>query len=306
MILVTGARGQIGSGLVNRLKKRNIETISMIRSPDFSAGKNEWSGDLCRIDHIKKMEDIADVPDVVIHLAGFIGIVLKKDNKNFQNIPVPDNENIHEIYSNNVISTANILQYCIDKKVRHLIFASSQTVYGIPSSPIVSEGSPLRPLEHYALSKAICENILKFAEKENISVTILRFPGIYSEKRKSGAVYTFCKNALSKKEIQVTSDIPIPFDIIHLEDILNALECVILHPPDGFEIFNIATGEPCSLTILADAVASLVPECHVVHSETPQPVIQLDSTKAFRVLGWRSVPRAVRLQSMLDAIRHDG
>jgi nucleoside-diphosphate-sugar epimerase len=305
MILITGARGLIGNGLVSRLEKKGIPTISVVRSNEFSTVDNTWSVDLCNPDHIKKMEGVPQTPDVVVHLAGHIEIALKKRIDNPKSDPVPNKENLYEIYANNVINTANILQYCLEKHIKHIIFASSQTVYGIPDSQVVTEDTPLKPLEHYAMSKVMCEKILKFAENESISVSILRFPGVYSEVRKSGAVYAFCRNAIFNKKIDVVSEIPLPFDILSREDVLDAIECAIAARPQGCEAFNVASGEPCSLNILADTVASLVPGCLVTHANTPQPIIQLDSTKAYRILGWKAKPVTERLKSMLDSIHHD-
>lgn len=305
MILITGARGLIGTELVNRLKKKGIPTISVVRSNEFSINGNIWSVDLCKPDHIKKMEEILQTPDVVVHLAGHIEIALKKMMDDPKLRPVPNKENLHEIYTNNVISTANILQYCLEKQIKHIIFASSQTVYGMPEFPVVTEETALKPLEHYALSKVVCEKILKFAENENISVSILRFPGVYSEERKSGAVYSFCLNAVFNKKIEVVSEIPLPFDVLSCEDVLDAIECVIAVRPPGCEVFNVSSGEPCNLDIFADTVASLVSGCRVTHAKTPQPVIQLDSSKAYRILGWKAKPVIERLKSMLDSIHHD-
>lgn len=305
MILVTGSRGLIGSGLVKRLEQKGISTISLVRSNEFSVDGNTWSVDLRKPDHIKKMEEVSQTPDVVVHLAGYIEISLKNRIDDSKLIPIPNKEDLHEIYENNVIITANVLQYCLDKRIKHIIFASSQTVYGIPESPSVSEEAKLKPLEHYALSKVVCENILKFAENENISVSILRFPGIYSEERKSGAVYNFCRNALFEKRIDVLSEIPIPFDVLAHGDVLDAIEATIAIRPPGYEVFNVASGDPCNLDILADNVASLVPGCKVTHAKVTQPVIQLDSTKAYKILGWKAKPTNSRLKSILESIHYD-
>lgn len=305
MILVTGARGLIGSGIVKRLEKKGIPTISVVRSNEFSVDGNTWSVDLCNPDHTQKMKEIPQTPDVVVHLAGHIEISLKKKIDDPKAIPIPNRENLYKIYANNVISTVNILQYCLEKRIMHIIFASSQAAYGIPESPVVAEDTPLKPLEHYALSKVVCENILGFAENENISVSILRFPGIYSEERKSGVVYMFCRNALLDKRIDVLSDVPLPFDVLSREDVLDAIETTIAVRPPGYEVFNIASGEPCNLDILADTVASLVPGCKVTHAKIPQPVIQLDCLKAYQMLGWKAKPVTMRLKSMLDSIHYD-
>ena len=152
------------------------------------------------------------------------------------------------------------------------------------------------------MSKACCENVLRLAASDDLAVTVLRFPGVYSEERKSGAVYRFCESARKEKRIRVTSDIPLPFDVIHRDDVLDVFGRVIAKPGRGFSVYNIATGEPCSLDILADRVAALVPGCTVTHAPVPQPAIRMDSEKAFRAFGWKAQPSSVRLKQVLDSV----
>jgi nucleoside-diphosphate-sugar epimerase len=155
------------------------------------------------------------------------------------------------------------------------------------------------------MSKVCCENILRLASSRRLSVTTLRFPGVYSEKRKNGAVYRLCRSALDSGCVRAESDFPLPFDVIHLDDVLDAFSRAISSPPEGYSVFNIATGEPNNLNLLAGKIAGLVPGCRVVQTACPQPVICLDSTKAKRMLGWEAVPSTTRLQQVLDAMQHD-
>ena len=301
MILVTGAGGFIGSGLATRLQAAGTDVLPLARSENFSAGKGRLALDLSSRDHTGRLKASGIRADTVVHLAGHIEIALKPGTGSAV-APVPGREDIAAIYDANLLATINLLDYCLASGTKHLIFASSQTVYGMPPSEHITEETPKSPLEHYAMSKACCENVLRLAASEDLAVTVLRFPGVYSEARQSGAVYRFCESARREKKIRVTSDIPLPFDIIHRDDVLDALERVIAKPGSGFSVYNIATGEPCSLDILADRVASLVPGCSVEHAPIPQPVIRMDSERAYRAFGWKAQPSSVRLKQVLDSV----
>ena len=56
-----------------------------------------------------------------------------------------------------------------------MIFASSQTVYGLPETIPVHENTPLRPLEPYAASKVAAESVLRAKTNDGLAVTVLRF-----------------------------------------------------------------------------------------------------------------------------------
>jgi UDP-glucose 4-epimerase len=305
MILVTGARGFIGSSLVSQLRRQNKNVMSLSRSHEFGILDDKVFLDLNAVDHIRLLKKWDIVPDTVVHLAGHIEIALMRGSSDTCSVPVPGIENLSEIYKSNILSTVNLLDYCLDVGVRHMVFASSQAVYGLPASESVTEETSPNPLEHYAMSKVCCENILRLGSSRRLSVTIFRFPGVYSEKRKSGAVYRFCRSALDSGLVRAESDFPLPFDVIHLDDVLDAFSRAIESPPEGYSVFNIATGEPNNLNILAGKIAGLVPGCRVEETICPQPVICLNSTKAKRMLGWEAVPTASRLQQVLDAMQHD-
>jgi len=183
--------------------------------------------------------------------------------------------------------------------VGHLVFASSQTVYGMPGTEIITEESPCAPLEHYAASKVCCEKLLQIGVRQGIAVTVLRLPGIYSEERRDGVVYGFCKSALQKRKINVRADFPLPIDVIHIDDVIGAIEKTIYFGGLQWNCLNISTGEACSLNILADSIAELIPGCEVNFSGVTQPIVCMDSSKAHSALGWRAVSRRERLSTMI-------
>ena len=305
MILVTGAEGLIGSRLIPHFVSSGLNVLPLHMSERVNILDDRWEANLTRIDHIEVLKRAKQKLDTVVHLAGYVEIFLQADKQNPCAAPIPGPESISRIYVNNVVATANVLDFCLDSGVKHLVFASSQTVYGIPMIEVLTGGSPCVPLEHYASSKVCCEQLLRIGAQQGISVTVLRFPGIYSEERRNGVVYEFCKAAVHEKKITVTADFPLPLDVIYIDDVVDSLKRAVQYGKKKWLCLNVATGEPCSLDLLADAVAELVPGCEVEHSKLPQPVVKMDSSRAYEILGWKAIPRSERLRFVLDRVRND-
>ena len=142
-ILVTGHKGVIASHLIKKLS--NCEIII-----DSINGKRV---DLKNSEEVMKIESV----DTVIHLAG-------KTQKGLE---------WKEYFENNIIGTLNILEYCIKKNIKKIIFVSSY-VYGNPKYSPIDEQHQLYPHNLYTKSKFLAEELCK----------------IYSEKYKLCLLYT--------------------------------------------------------------------------------------------------------------------
>ena len=304
MILVTGAGGFIGKRLCTHLRAAEFDVIPLYHAEKAEFHDDWWALDLTRTDHLALLKANTSAPDTVIHLAGCVSIALQASPGDPASAPLPGKEDVARIYRVNVGATANVLDYCLHIGVRHLIFASSQAIYGMPQTEILTEDSPCVPIEHYAASKLCCEFLLQIGAHQGLSVTVLRFPGVFDEGRKSGIVYSYCQMAISSKRIRVTNDFPLPFDVIHLDDVVDGLGRSVRYRGQHWTCLNLAYGEPCNVNLLADAVAELVPGCQVEHSKVPQPVVQMDVRRAIAALGWRAQSRRKRLASMLETVRN--
>jgi UDP-glucose 4-epimerase len=304
MILLTGAGGFVGRRLYARLKASGLQVVPLYHAEVPELQDDRVAVDLIRSDHLSLLKSMALLPETVIHLAGEIQIALQPDPQYPSNTPLPGREDLVRIYMANVTTTVNVVDFCLHAGVRHLVFASSQAVYGMPETGVLTEESSCAPLEHYAASKLCCEHILRVSARQGLAVTVLRFPGVFSEERRGGSVYKYCWEATSSKRITVTAQFPLPFDVIHVDDVTDGLEKAVRFGGREWTCLNLAYGEPCSLDLLADAIADLVPGCQVDHSRVSQPVVQTDSLKAYAILGWKPKPRQMRLTSMLESVRN--
>ena len=306
MIIVTGAAGFIGQAVRKRLGESGQKVLALTHGESFRSGHGEVSLDLNDPRHYESLGNYCKAADTLIHLAGLIPVTLAPGIDG-DHRPRAAAQDFSRVYQSNVVMTARLLEFALSVGIRHVVFASSQAVYGLPSTTVVTEDTPPAPLEHYAASKVACETTLAlWARGHGRKVTILRFPGVWGEGRDNGVVRALCRQAIGDGQLRVGAEYPLPFDVIHREDVAAAFEAALGRPGENCRTYNVATGEPCSLTRLAQDVAELVPNCRVETFGVPQPDIALNSTRAAAELGWRARPRRERLAEYIEHLRrHD-
>ncbi|MFA7683050.1 MAG: SDR family NAD(P)-dependent oxidoreductase [Candidatus Dojkabacteria bacterium] len=157
MIIVTGASGHIGNVLVRHLLKKGLEVGVTDRDPENDPvlkplNLKMYKGDVRDIDFLRKTFKDADA---VIHTAGIVSITPWKK------------ELMHEV---NVEGTKNVVQACIDSKVKRLVYTSSvHALYEPPKGKFLIEKlakSVTDVLGEYAKTKVLAtREVLKGIEK---------------------------------------------------------------------------------------------------------------------------------------------
>ena len=142
-ILITGGAGFSGRLLAERLRQDGNDVVILSRR----AGPGcDLDIDLCDFDAVTHALTRIK-PSAVVHLAG---------------IAAPTHSNIGEIYSANVVGTANLFAALASAKVepKIIIIASSAQVYAEPDAKVpLAEDALLGPRTHYAVSKYTAEKI---------------------------------------------------------------------------------------------------------------------------------------------------
>ncbi len=211
-ILVTGSSGFIGSKIIEKLSKSKVVTDSF----------NSKRIDLRNITEVLNLDSV----DTVIHLAG----------------KIPSKElKWSDYFENNVFGTFNILEYCIAKKVKKLIYVSSY-VYGNPEYCPIDENHSINPHNAYSKSKFYGEQLCKYyCDKNDLSVIILRPFNIFGESMNEGFLLANLINAVkTKKKITIINKNS-KRDFLYIDDFID----LILKIKDydcKFEIFNVGTG----------------------------------------------------------------
>ena len=210
-ILVTGHKGMIGSQLIKKLSNYEIITDSI----------NKKRIDLRKNDEVMKIEPV----DIVIHLGG-------KTEKGLE---------WKEYFENNIVGTFNILQYCVKKNIKKIIFVSSY-VYGNPKYSPIDEQHPISPHNLYTKSKFLAEQLCKiYSENYKLNIIILRPFNIFSnEINKNNLISNLVKSINTGETITITNRTS-KRDFLYIDDFID----VILKIKDHnfkYEVFNVGSG----------------------------------------------------------------
>lgn len=148
-----------------------------------------------------------------------------------------------ETYLTNVMGTYNILEAAAKLNIRKVIFASSETVYGLcfshgvpkPLALPIDEDDQPRPMDAYATSKVVNEETARaFQRRTNFDIYGLRIGNVI-EPDEYGMFNNFCKNP----EVRL----PNAFNYIDARDLGQAVERCLLTDDLGFEIFNVSNDQ---------------------------------------------------------------
>ena len=192
-------------------------------------------------------------PDYVVNLAAQAGVRYSIENP-------------YAYTETNVTGFLNILEGCRHNKVKHLLFASSSSVYGQNKEEIFYESSPTEhPISLYAATKKANEMMAhSYAELYKMPVTGLRFFTVYGPwGRPDMALFMFTKNILEGKPINVFNNGNMQRDFTFVEDIVEGISRLIhvipqeteakqiTEKPDtsscSYDIYNIGNGQPSQL-----------------------------------------------------------
>lgn len=218
-VLVSGASGFIGSHL--------METLDDCVGYDLKTGQD--------IRDLEQLDSYMKYADIVVHLAAQTSIANAWDN------PV-------ELYSHNILGTANVIQSAIKNKVKKIIYASSASIYQPHDNP-------------YAISKFTDEGLFE-THKDQIQSVGMRFMNVYGkgQNRAYGTVIpAFYEGFKSKKGIKIYGDGKQTRDYIHVSDICRFIKLAIdTDNKQQHLVLDVGTGKSVSVNKLADMFQSLM------------------------------------------------
>ncbi len=143
-------------------------------------------------------------------------------------------------YGNNTCQTRNLLAACVAHGVKHFVFSSTASVYGIPASGVCGEDSALAPISPYGSSKLMSEWMLRdLAQASDLRFVALRYFNVagsdpqgrigQSTRQATLLVKVACEASVGKRELVniFGTDYPTPDgtgvrDYIHVVDLAQA------------------------------------------------------------------------------------
>ncbi len=267
-ILITGSAGFIGYHLSKKLldEKYSIVGLDNLNNYyDVSLKKdrlnnllkyNEFNFHKLNIEDNKNIQNLFEKYnfEIIIHLAAQAGVRYSLKNP-------------WSYINSNVAGLLSILEACRHHPVKHLIFASSSSVYGANRKIPFSEHDNVdHPVSLYAATKKSGELMAHtYSNLFNIPITCLRFFTVYGPwGRPDMAYYKFTKSIYEDKEIEVYNNGNMRRDFTYIDDIIEAIFRLIdkIPKPDPnwdsknpdpassfapFRIYNIGNNKPVNL-----------------------------------------------------------
>ncbi|MFQ6103935.1 MAG: GDP-mannose 4,6-dehydratase [Candidatus Glassbacteria bacterium] len=203
-------------------------------------------------------------------------------------------------YRVNVIGTMNVLEAArLHEWDGRVLIVSSADVYGnVGSSRLLGENDPLRPINHYAASKAMAEMVAEqyFHNHGVRTVRVRSFPHTGPGQSPRFALSSFAKQiALAESsgggKLRV-GNLEIVRDYLDVRDVVKAYIAVLEDGRDG-EVYNVAGGRSHSLRKLLDDLIGLSEaSIEVVQDDRRMRKVDIeyqvgDSAKLTRETGWK-------------------
>lgn len=286
-VLITGVAGLLGANFSRYLLKKGYAVSGI---DDLSGGYEEsvpkevsfYNVDLADATAVNNVFQ-KEKPDYVFHFAAYAAEGLSPFIRNYN-------------YTNNVLSSANVINACVNFDVKKVIFTSSMAVYGIGDPPFTERQLP-KPEDPYGIAKYAVEMDLKMAhEMFGLKYSIVRphnVVGIYQNiwDKYRNVIGIWIRKALSGEPLSIYGD---GTQIRAFSDIKFYMEPFekLMTSHDG-ETFNIGADKHFSINEAANLVIEVASsfgiEATKVHLEKRNEVhsAYCDHTKAKDLLGFK-------------------
>lgn len=235
-IFITGTCGFIGFSLAKKLldKGHNIHGFdSMNNYYDVNLKKTRlkilkkhrnFSFTKNLLENQKKLKKsiFSFKPQIIIHLAAQAGVRYSLEKP-------------RTYLTSNIIGTFNIIEIANQIKIKHLIIASSSSVYGANKKiPFREVDKSNTQLSIYAATKKATESMAhSYSNLWKVPITMLRFFTVYGPwGRPDMALFKFTKSIIKKKKIEVYNKGKMYRDFTYIDDVVDAIELIIPVTPN--------------------------------------------------------------------------
>lgn len=272
-VLVTGVAGFIGFHLGKKLLERGDEVIGLDNMNDYydvtlkEARLTQLQGparftfhrlDLADREGITKLFE-KQQPDIVVNLAAQAGVRCSLQNP-------------YAYVNSNIVGFMNVLEGCRNVGVKHLVFASSSSVYGANTRiPFSVHDNVDHPVSLYAASKKANELMAHtYSHLYGLPTTGLRFFTVYGPwGRPDMALFLFTKAILEGHHIDVFNYGKMQRDFTYIDDVVEGIVRVIDKIPEPnpdwsgddpdpsssnapYKLYNIGNNSPVELLMFIE------------------------------------------------------
>ena len=250
-ILITGAAGFIGFHLSLRLLEAGAQILGLDNMNDYYDVRLKEA----RLEILEKYPNFSFIrgsiadgalverifaenkPEIVVNLAAQAGVRYSITNP-------------AAYIESNIVGFFNILEACRHNPVKHLIYASSSSVYGNQEkTPFSTDDDVSRPSSLYAATKKSNELMAyTYSHLYKIPTTGLRFFTVYGPfGRPDMAYFGFTNKIMRGETIQIFNNGDMKRDFTYVDDIVSGIEAMLCCPPEGEDpakVYNIGNNQP--------------------------------------------------------------
>tara|TARA_Y100001968_G_C19377269_1_gene728348 strand:+ start:180 stop:1100 length:921 start_codon:yes stop_codon:yes gene_type:complete len=243
--------GFIGSSLYkvlrNSSKHNNFEIVVIDRNQpayDFNSELDKWI-----VSDYKEYELLDDLLECVDFVFYFVSTTVPCSS-----IVLPSQE-----VSENIIPFLRILE-SLKRSCKNplVVFPSSASVYGNQVSIPIKEDAPIRPISFHGLYKSTIEQyLILYSQKFHLRSVILRISNPYGVTQNinkgQGIIPLIINSIREKKSIKLFGVSTCTRDFIHVDDVANAFEKLLINSPNH-AIYNISYGSETTISHLVDLI----------------------------------------------------
>jgi len=284
-ILVTGVAGFIGYHLAERLLVEGINVYgidNLNNYYDVSLKKNRLAQLQSQTGFKFQLLDLFDRQgldslfqdekfDCVVNLAAQAGVRYSIENP-------------FAYVDSNLVGFVNLLEACRQHQTKHLVFASSSSVYGANTKvPFATSDNVDRPVSLYAATKKANELIAHtYSHLYNLPITGLRFFTVYGPwGRPDMAYFKFVSAIAQGKPIDVYNFGKMKRDFTYIDDVVEGVVRVMYKPPQAnvdasastapYKIYNIGNNTPVELLHFIEVIEKAVGKTAIKNLLPMQP-----------------------------------
>ena len=278
-VLVTGAAGFIGFHLARRLLKDGYQVVGAdnmnpyyevaLKEARLEALKNESNFTFFKLDLSDRtqLEDVFGRMgfDVVVNMAAQAGVRYSIENP-------------YAYVDSNLVGFVNLLECCRHNQVKHLVFASSSSVYGANTKmPFSVHHNVDHPVSLYAATKKANELMAHtYSHLYRLPCTGLRFFTVYGPwGRPDMALFLFTRAILEDKPIKVFNHGKMQRDFTYIDDIIEGVVRVMGRLPEAnpkwsgdapdpgtssapYKVYNIGNNNPVELIKFIEVIEEVL------------------------------------------------
>lgn len=247
-ILLVGGLGFIGKRFIQKFSNNYDLVIYAKKDSVFTSKNDDLPCNISIEEGSIEEETIFKIikkhrPDIVILFAALTGLTRCEER--------PD-----ETFRVNVFGTYNIIKSCLEIGAK-LVFASSFEVYGQTQKYEREENDILNPINTYAITKMLGEDLIKHANRMyGLKYTILRISNVYGPGYNLG-INAMIKSAIMEKRIRVNGKNRFK-NFLFIDDAIELINSVINDNRCLNEIVNIGSNDTVTLTEVAKKISCLL------------------------------------------------